>query len=552
MKNAFQKSILFEIMDKTGKPVEGFTLTIPPESMEITEPQRISETKTFGGLFTDDYGPDTMDINISGNTGGSMLRHTYSPVGAADVNWEEFDGRKAFFYFRDTIIRYKTNYFDNYQDYRLAIYDLSIIEASKIENTEYGLESNGIEGYVVNLKTFKMSRNKDKPLFYNYSIEMTGIRPIGVPYISVNYPIKIKEPFSVLGALRRGLRITQAAITSVKNVIDQIDSALDLIDDLEEQLSSFVNQTFDLLVYPAFLCKRVFDTTKNIGNLVEGLSDDIIEGFSEVKDSYHSLLSINRESEQSASSLVVYGKSPGAEGNRIEKTIEELSRLESAILRAEEGEDSDIIDVSESLNTDLTEKEGLKIYGYKLVVINQATTLESLSYEYFGNFNFSELIATYNKIEDDDELQTRSSIRIPMLVREDSASFNLVYTNNPYDIYGTDIKLDNSGKVVISATGDFATVTDKKNMIQAMNLRLSEWLGARLRLTLYGLKLGIGVSNSAPLAYGMASVRDTVMQDPRVAKVAKLRMYGKADVIYLNIDIQTIKRKETISYSGEL
>ena len=552
MKNTFQKSILFEIMDKTGKPVEGFTLTIPPENMEITEPQRISETKTFGGIFTDDYGPDVTEINISGNTGGSILRRTYSPVGAADVNWEDFDGRKAFFHFRDTMMRYKTNYRDDYQDYRLAIYDLSIIDASKIENTKYGLENNGIEGYVVNLKKFKMSRNKDKPLFYNYNIEMTGIRPIGVPEISVNYPTKIEEPFSPLGALRRGLRVTQAAITNVKNIMDQIDSALDLVDDLEDQLSSFVNQTLDLLVYPAFLCERVFNTVKGIGTLVEDLADDVIEGFSEVKDSYHSLLYLNRESEQSASSLVVYGKTPGAEGNRIEKTTEELSRLDSSVSRMGEMGDSDIIDISETLNMDLTEKEGFKIYGYKPVVVNEATTLESLSYKHFGNFNFIELIATYNRVEDNDELQTKSSIRVPVLVKESSAAFNLVYTNNSKDVYGTDIKLDNDGKMVISASGDLASVTDKKNMIQAMNLRLSEWLGARLRLTLYGLKLGIGVSNSAPLAYGMASVRDTVMQDPRVVKVAKLRMYGKADVIYLNMDIQTIKRKETITYSGEL
>ena len=45
-----------------------FTFSVPPESEEFDFPQRVAETKTFGGSVFDDYGNDTYRITINGST----------------------------------------------------------------------------------------------------------------------------------------------------------------------------------------------------------------------------------------------------------------------------------------------------------------------------------------------------------------------------------------------------------------------------------------------------------------------------------------------------
>jgi len=47
---------------------ECFTFSVPPESEELQFPQRVTETKTFGGSVFDDYGNDSYRITLSGTT----------------------------------------------------------------------------------------------------------------------------------------------------------------------------------------------------------------------------------------------------------------------------------------------------------------------------------------------------------------------------------------------------------------------------------------------------------------------------------------------------
>ena len=61
-KNSFLIEILYD-----GGATESFTFSMPPKGIEITMSQRTTETKTFGGVFIDDYG-----IDIGENT---SVRH---------------------------------------------------------------------------------------------------------------------------------------------------------------------------------------------------------------------------------------------------------------------------------------------------------------------------------------------------------------------------------------------------------------------------------------------------------------------------------------------
>jgi hypothetical protein len=58
---------MLEFLDNE-KVQEVFTFSVAPQGVEFDYPQRISETKTFGGSVFDDYGNDTYRITISGTT----------------------------------------------------------------------------------------------------------------------------------------------------------------------------------------------------------------------------------------------------------------------------------------------------------------------------------------------------------------------------------------------------------------------------------------------------------------------------------------------------
>jgi hypothetical protein len=74
--DVWTKSFLIEI-NYTDRTPESFTFSLPPEGIEITMPQRVSETKTFGGLFVDDYGAECAKIHFSGTTGNSTVKKIY-------------------------------------------------------------------------------------------------------------------------------------------------------------------------------------------------------------------------------------------------------------------------------------------------------------------------------------------------------------------------------------------------------------------------------------------------------------------------------------------
>ncbi len=60
-KDLYKKSYLIEFMNEEETESEAvFTFSVPPESEELSYPQRKNETKTFGGLHVDDYGIDAV------------------------------------------------------------------------------------------------------------------------------------------------------------------------------------------------------------------------------------------------------------------------------------------------------------------------------------------------------------------------------------------------------------------------------------------------------------------------------------------------------------
>jgi len=549
---AYEKSILFEIIHKRSPsiPVEAFTLTIPPENMEVEEDQRISETETFGGVFIDDYGEGLKPIRISGHTGGSTLRLTYP-----HTMTKLFNGKSAFFHFRDILMRYKSikSRQITYQNYDLNIYDLSAVPR-RLDTIGQSIEDIA-DGYACYLKKFKMTRSKEKPLFYNYSIELVATRALG-SYTKVSKsPISsTNNPLNLLATVQRGLMMAKGYFTMVRSITDQISAIVDITGDLGEQLRAFIYQTGDLVCYPASLASRALTMIISLASLSEDAYTEMVVTAGKSKTTYYDMLSVLRETLASSASLVVHNRTPDASGRLINRITREDSRIQSSISRFQNLTDQESEITSNVLTQSIKSEETYNIYGYMIVIAQQETTLERLSIEYFDSLDFIELIAVFNGIRGDSEIEIGDQIRIPVITKGKNPEDNYVYSELRGDIYGSDIKLDSLGKMIVMASGDLARVEGINNLVQAINLRLNDQLGSRLRLTLYGIRDSIGFARGeiTPIAYVTAGIKDTLIQDPRIDRINNIYLRLEEDIMETSMDIHSIKVGEVIPFKGDI
>ena len=545
----WQKSILFEIVNKNTpwEIIDAFTLSIPPEGIEISEPQRISRTKTFGGLFEEDYGSEAAKITITGNTGGTKIRKIYRR-GMGD---ELMDGKTAIYAFRDRIVRYKTNTkYKDYYNYELRMYDLSSIPSERIIDENGAIVGITADGWVVSLDSFRISRSKERPTFYSYTIELTGIRPLGryikketgqaIPVLSRN------QLLSLISNIQGMLNSLKNMFASVRRIANEIDGAIESANSVYDQILSYVQQTGTLIRYPASACKRLLSLVRNVCNLLDPANlesimgdywDDFVGDWEEVLDQANNLLS-------GTAMLVAYGKTQDAASSEVVNIKELLSSVQN-MLRS-------VQDVQE--NRDI-KSNTVSVYGYTTVIIKSTDTLEKLANQFYGNPSYAQLIALYNNLSGDDELKTRigKTIAIPALIPSASNKENQVYDldlNNPY---GDDIKIDADGNVLVGEHGDFMIVSNVENVIQAINNRLSEELGNRVRLTAYGLLTTVGSSfrNNAPVVYLVSNLKDTVVQDPRISRIGSVSLRGEADKLYYALDVELVGGK-TITVKGAI
>jgi len=528
IKNTWQRSILFEIINKNApaSAVEAYTLAIPPESIEITQPQRVSRTKTFGGVFEDDYGIDNAKIVISGTTGGVDVRDVYR----GDFGMEKMTGKTAVFAFRDRIIRYKTNpNIRDYYNYEIRMYDLSAMP--QIMFDERRIRPTGLDAadsWVVSLDDFKISRSKDQPLFYKYSIELFGIRPMGqfIPSTREVIPSVGKRGIpSLIENIQGILNDWKDRFARLRTVTNEISAVIDATESLLEQVVGFVNQTGDLIRYPASFAKQVLGLVTDLSQTIYNIPSDWAAYWEDAwVDDWEDVVLQVEELLSGAAFAVAYGKTAKV---AVTETVS-LPELQSDVQKALTGFASDDNNVS--------------VYGYTSTALTSTDTLESLAQKYYGDPSYAQLIASYNEIGDDDELSAGQRIKIPAIVPVDRTDGGNIYDYDLNDPYGRDIAVGESGDVLFGESGEYATVGGVENVIQAINMRLGEVIGNRLRLTSYGLVSNVGstIKNQAVVVYLISNLRETVMQDPRVARINGISLQGSRDTITFSIDLDLV------------
>ncbi len=229
---SWRKAYMLEFLDNnTVKEV--FTFSVPPESEDFVFAQRVSETKTFGGVVYDDYGNDTYKITLSGSTINEDKKLIYRGLTKSPLY---LTGTKEIFKLQE-IIKNWANGIDPMTGGKLSektkiyLYDLSKMSALQIAA---GTASRNYWRVVI--RSLKIKRDKSKPFTYNYTLEMDGMEETSTK----------KE--SLLSSLAD-------AAESVESVMDSITSVMELV----EGTTSALNQVATSLSE----AKTLYETIKN-------------------------------------------------------------------------------------------------------------------------------------------------------------------------------------------------------------------------------------------------------------------------------------------------
>lgn len=190
------------------------------------------------------------------------------------------------------------------------------------------------------------------------------------------------------------------------------------------------------------------------------------------------------------------------------------------------------------------------VYDYKTVKMTSATTFDKLAQDEYGDPSLGALLAYYNKIQNEHQVEAGTALKIPVLAEREQSLNNRIYAPPELqDCYGRDIALTDSGGFKVEM-GDFAVVKGPQNLHQAVGNRLTTASGKRIRVGAYGMRNSIGDAMGVN-GYLMASIEQTMKEDPRIARVEELEIEGRGDKLHINVKYSDINGN-TDAYIGEI
>lgn len=192
----------------------------------------------------------------------------------------------------------------------------------------------------------------------------------------------------------------------------------------------------------------------------------------------------------------------------------------------------------------------ITVYDFRYHTWKSTDTFDKLAADLLGNPNYGTMIAYFNGIVNESEVEAGTKIKIPVLTEDESNTGNFIYAApEKQENYGADMTLDESGDFAVSG-GDFAIVNGRDNLTQAIALRLTTASQKRIRSTAYGIRSSIG-EPMAVQSYLTGSIEQTIKADPRINEVEQISFRGDGDVLHLEV-VYTDINGETGSYKGEL
>lgn len=190
------------------------------------------------------------------------------------------------------------------------------------------------------------------------------------------------------------------------------------------------------------------------------------------------------------------------------------------------------------------------VYDFTYYTWKSSDTFDSLAARVLGSPDYGTVIAYFNGVANESELESGTKIKIPVLTENSSNTENKIYAEpERQENYGIDIKINDDGDFDLTA-GDIKTVEGRDNLTQAIALRLTTASNKRIRLSAYGIRSTIG-DPVAVESYLSGSIEQTITADPRVSEVNELTFEGDGDKLKLEV-VYTDINGDTGMYKGDI
>ncbi|QEJ97371.1 hypothetical protein [Treponema phagedenis] len=527
-------------VDNNTSPSESFAFGVPPESEEFVLTQRKTETKTFGGLVIDDYGHDALKITLSGSTVNNELRRMYHTTGSS----EYVTGEEEIFRLKTLLEKYKGNI--NTLGKKILLYDLS-------KHTNRSRRKKTIDSFCwqVYPGEFKIKRTKEKPNVYTYSIEFTAI-PAKDTFVFYNtiFGVDFNKAFD---AIEQYLQKLEKSLSFFKSVLEKINEARRFAAACKEvalyAISGTIN-AFRILLDDTFqlghsaialyretvgaegIPALIFET----GDFVAAMLIDFMTNINVLANNIHAM---------SKKEFYI----PAGVFEDWEVTIEELDALSQLQCS---GIYNELCALSVSAQMERPKEYTLPVargaaittYGMQIGLITDGMSFESIAQNHYGDSSKAYIIASANSAGSIDDLSARGqkNVLIPVLERSASNYQNrIIGLSGQRDNYGVDIALDENGNILLNdLQTDFKFVTGRRNISQAVLMRLRENINKRVMLQLYGIKTTIPDSESAGSAYILSSIIQTLKQESRIKELLSVSFKGDGDALRIDIEYTDI------------
>ena len=536
LESPVSKSWLFEIVDrKSGVVSASFTLILPPRAYTIKEPQRVSITKTFGNAFIDDYGPDNLNITLKGISGTAHVFPTFSTKGetsaysnvhltaseaARKTSAFGYNGRDAFYVFRDNIMRYKDK--SGWEKKELRVFDLADEQAYKCV-----------------LLDFTLDRSSEQPLWYPFTISLFVYARLDRLVTKLDIVNISRDPIAALNDADSFLDKAKQLYKDVQALIDQVALLKAKTLELRTRYNKFLTQTTKILTSPLDIAKNFID----ISFATAGIAWDTYQAGKYTEKRYIESSELFRATLNQG--LKIYGYQI-SEGWQTSKTV---SIEADAGLSTPE----DITDpISRNVNLKNYEFDGLNVYTVK-----GEDTFQSIALNEMGDEDLWPYIAAVNDgLYSNDDLIPGNIIYIPIQTVSAEAinKEQFIITEDIIrDPYGTDIQLDSEGGIVIQENNDVALVSGIENVQQAIDLKLQTTTGSMIKQSAYGIVAQAGFAGETmALRYMKMAIRAALIQDPRIEAVRNLLVSLESDTVYISMDIDILGAETSLPVTVSL
>jgi len=512
------KSWMFEIRDrKTQSTLYSYTLVLPPQSISIKEPQRVSITKTFGNSFVDDYGMDNIQITIKGISGTAHAFPTLSiGNGTSKVGYNASD---AFYKFRDNIIRFKES--ADWDQWELRVYDLA-----------------DEQSYLCVLLDFTLDRNAESPLHYPFSISLFVYESLSTYKYKLKPIVISKYPKGALDNINKLLNLMKKlnqGFQSITNAISMVNAkALELRARWDKALDTATN----ILVSPLDLAHNLVDAAFTLLAIIPDTYDAVVY----VSDRY-----VDKKLGALEFARTILNESLRIYGYQISEGWQSIKTLSFDVdTGMDVVDDGTVTSVSRASLASSYSFSGLNVY-----TIKGNDTLPSIALNELGNSDLWPYIANVNPgITNSSDLVSGETLFIPVKTSSTLSSnkeqfiFSEDVTRDPY---GSDIQIDETGNLMFIG-GEAATISGIENVKQAINMQLNTEVGSMIKQAGFGMVAQAGFAGtSMALSYIKMAVQSSIMKDPRVEAVSNIVVNLESDSVFLSMDIKLVGSETSLS-----